>query len=508
MSENQNVNVKRPVTAQRKRRGRNTGVPTALVAALLVLAIFFGGLFGFIIANSTNSYREQLETAKARITELENTMTMMGFSEGEDDPAVWTFDDTGDSDEFGDLSGFNAGANSEILWGNTGLGEDMMQYTGESIVVAEFDGGQVTSDEVIEPYNEQVAAQVFGFSDAADVSGDTLASVIKELTAEKIAYKKAEEMGLTKLTAEDEAKLEAAAEGYFAEQANFYAASVDTTGMSEDEAKAAIVAYMKDELGVTVESMTEELKDGYWREKLYNEIVKDVTVTDAEIQAKYDSMLASQKEQFTQYPDDYAFAVMSGQTVAYNLEGYRRVKHVLIAFDSTEATEQAIALTEQIKALNPETDMDKITELQGQLDTLYVSAEAKAEEVLKELEAGADFDALVEKYGMDDGMKYEPAKSRGYYVSASSVDMYDADFVEGAMMLEAAGQVSTPVRSTSGVHIIKYEADVPAGDVQLSELKAQLEGEVLAEKQEQYYADQTAQWLTEANAQYYPERMQ
>ena len=503
MSEKQTaVEKKRP--AQRRRR--NSGVPGALVAALIVIAMFFGGLIGFAASNRTNTYRAQLEEAQAKITELENTLTMLGFSDGTENE--WVFDSSGVSDELGDLSGFTGSSNADILWNDNDLMEGMLDYTGESIVVAEFDGGQVTSDEVIEPYNDALAAQVFGFSDASDVAGDTLTSVIQSLVADKICYQKAESLGLTELSDADLAALNETAQKYFEDQLNFYAPSVNTDGMSEDEARAAVESYLTNDLGVTVESLLEELKADYWRDKLYHETVKDVTVTDAELQAAYDQLLAEQKEQFTQFPSDYSFTVMTGQPVVYNLEGYRRVKHILLTFDSSETASQVSELTAQIAALNPETDLDRITELQAQLDVLYADLESRAAAIEQELAAGADFDELLSKYGQDEGMDYEPAKSQGYYISANSADLYSADFVEGCMMLESIGQISTPVRSTSGVHIIKYIGDVPSGEVPLSDVRDALVSEVLSQKQDDYYAAQEAQWLSSANPHYYPERLQ
>ena len=76
------------------------------------------------------------------------------------------------------------------------------------------------------------------------------------------------------------------------------------------------------------------------------------------------------------------------------------------------------------------------------------------------------------------------------------------------MMLESVGQISTPIRSTSGVHIIKYIGDVPAGEVPLSDVRDALTSEVLAQKQDEYYSAQEAQWLSSANPHYYPERLQ
>ena len=199
---------------------------------------------------------------------------------------------------------------------------------------------------------------------------------------------------------------------------------------------------------------------------------------------------------------------MTGQPVVYNLEGYRRVKHILLTFDSSETASKVYDLTEQIAALNPETDLDKITELQTQLDALYADLETRAAAIEQELADGADFDELIAKYGQDEGMDYEPAKSQGYYISSDSAQQYSADFVEGCMMLESVGQISTPIRSTSGVHIIKYIGDVPAGEVPLSDVRDALTSEVLAQKQDEYYSAQEAQWLSSANPHYYPERLQ
>ena len=76
------------------------------------------------------------------------------------------------------------------------------------------------------------------------------------------------------------------------------------------------------------------------------------------------------------------------------------------------------------------------------------------------------------------------------------------------MMLENIGDVSVPVHTVSGVHIIKYVSDVAPGDVPLDAIRATIEAEVLAEKQEASYIDQEAQWIIDAAPKYYPERLQ
>lgn len=493
--------------APKKRRKRSRGVPNALVAALLVIALFFGGLFGFIIANKTNKYAAELEEARARITSLENYLTMMGFSEEGSDPETWVFDDSGETDEFGDLGGEEFGDGTEALWDDSGMLDGMLALEGDPVVIAEFKGGQVMSDEIIEPYNDALATQLFGFSDAEAVSGDVLDEVLQTLVADKVLYAKAEELGLTTLTAEDEATIKANAQEYYDEQKEFYASSVDTAGMSAAEADAAVDAYMASDVGVTLEGLIEEQKQDYWIQKLYDHVGAGITATEEEVQAAYTQLLADQKELFAEYPEEYEYAIMSGQTIVYNLENYRRVKHILLAFEDYDVAEQVQALTDSIMELDPETQMTEIELLQEDLDKLYVDLEAKANSVIDELNGGADFDALIEKYGMDEGMAFEPTKTEGYYVSANSIQ-WAADFVEGCMMLEEVGQVSTPVRSVSGVHIIKYIGDVVPGEVALDAVRDQITAEVVAEKQDAAYETQVAQWLIDAAPTYYPERLQ
>lgn len=508
MTMNNNAPEKKQVTVAKRRRRRSSGVPVALVAALLAIVFFLGGLMGFAICNKTNTYRRQLDEAKAQIAQLENTLTMMGFSSEESSLDEWVFDDTGSMDEFGDLGGSLTTDAAGALWNDSSLIDGMLQATGDPVVVAEFDGGVLMSDEVIEPYNDRLTTQVFGFYDAAEVSGDTLSYVLQELVTEKICEIKAQELGLMELTDADVAQITADAESDFADQKRFYAAYVSTDGMTAEEADAAVADYLAREAGVTLEGLIAQRKENYWQEKLFDEVVKDVTVSDEDVQAEYDALLAEQTELFALYPEEYEFAAMSGQTIAYNPDGYRRVKHILLAFEDPADVELAASLTDQIAALNPETDMEQISTLQTELDALYADLEAQASSIIDEITAGASFDALIEAYGMDEGMDYEPTKSEGYAVSAASTARFSPDFVEGALMLENPGDVSVPVRSVSGVHIIKYVSDVVPGPVPMSTLTPALTSSLLAEAQEAHYIDTVAQWLQSANAKYYPERLQ
>lgn len=506
MANEKNISgAKNAVKTPQQRRRAKQSTPVALIAIITVAALFFGGLAGYAIGVRSNSYRKQYEEAQDRITTLENQMALIGFSADASDAASWTFDATDSTDEMNDLSGTTASDNG--FWSNAGGISDALSDTSEPVVVAEFDGGQLMSNEIADAYNDAMSMLMLNFGDADSDSESVLNRVLKEKLTEKVLYKKAEELGLTELSSADIAAIESEAQTEFADHRAFYAASVNTEGMTETEATAAIDAYLEENVGITLNGIIEQRKSEYWQDKLREYIGAGVTVTDEEIQAQYDSLLASQSAAFAENPEDFEYSSLMGETIVYNPEGYRYVKHILLAFTDADARNDAQALINTIAALDPETQMAQIEEAQTQLDALYADLDAQAEDLIAQINAGADFDALIAQYGCDDGMNYEPTKSKGYCISANSTQMASA-FVEGAMMLEEPGQISVPVHTAEGVHIIRYEGDVPAGAIPIADVRAAIEAQLREEKISDAYDAQAAAWLAEANPVYYPERLQ
>ena len=130
----------------------------------------------------------------------------------------------------------------------------------------------------------------------------------------------------------------------------------------------------------------------------------------------------------------------------------------------------------------------------------------KVDEIQQKIAAGEDFDKLIEEYGEDDGMKTEPTKTNGYYVSQNS-QMWDDEFTSAAMALAKVGDVSGPVLSQSGIHIIKYIADVTPGAVPLEKVKDEIKAQTLDQAKSDLY-DQTVQgWVTDANAKTYVDKL-
>jgi parvulin-like peptidyl-prolyl isomerase len=139
-------------------------------------------------------------------------------------------------------------------------------------------------------------------------------------------------------------------------------------------------------------------------------------------------------------------------------------------------------------------------------ETAYAALQPKVEEVQAAIEAGEDFDALIETYGGDEAMKQEPAKTRGLLIGAESKNYVDA-FYEGAMSLAAVGEVSGPVRTEYGVHLIKYTEEIPEGAVPFDDVRAQIASDELGYRQDQVYQAAVDQWVKEADVKMYKNRM-
>jgi len=113
----------------------------------------------------------------------------------------------------------------------------------------------------------------------------------------------------------------------------------------------------------------------------------------------------------------------------------------------------------------------------GRLDPKGVeAARARAQDVLNQLKAGAKFEDLAKKYSEDPGSK----DNGGLYEKVERGRMV-AEFDKAAFSLPK-GQLSDPVQTSFGFHIIRVEDHQPAHLRSLDEVKAEIEPAVAQEK--------------------------
>lgn len=402
-------------------------------------------------------------------------------------------------------------------------------------IVAEYgEDGIVWLEDAQKEFDEASAMYAQYGIPVENYAAEIKQSIVESMVREAVLDAKAEELGLSELDEETLAGLTEQANADLETYIGYYGSYFAQEGASDEENRAATIQGLADN-GISADVLLEDRVSNYVSELLHDSVTKDVTVTDEEIQAEYQAMIEDDKESYAD--DDYSYnAARSDETViAWNPEGYRAVKHVLIKFDDDQAkqyNELQTALTslnDELAALdNPEPTAEPAEAADGEtaeeaaprtreeiqadigdigttIEALYSQLMPKAQEVVDAFNAGTDFDTLIAQYGEDPGMTVEPSMSQGYAVAKNST-YWDPAFTEGAMSIAEVGQISEPVRGKNGVHIIYYLSDITPGEVPFEDIADGVAAAALEEKVTQTYDDQVDAWIAEANPVYHLDR--
>lgn len=298
-----------------------------------------------------------------------------------------------------------------------------------------------------------------------------------------VAQAKAE--GIT-LTAEETEEAEAEA---VSTMESYLSSYIDDTIEDEDERNAAAIkafdaAYKASDL--TYAGLLEEMKAEYIDNAMGNKLLESVYAaiaepSDEDIQARYDEELAKDVETYTTNPsqyynDDFYYIYYGNLRPLQAPEGLYYVKHILI----------------KNAELADEEDADR-------------DYKALAQEVMDKVNAGEDFDALIEEYGEDSGMESNP---EGYIIGVDFEGIYDEPFQLAAAELKKEGDVSGMVEGANGIHIIKRYGDVSTEPVALDEVKDEIRELILSDLKDDMYTEKVAEWKENLDIVTYDKRVQ
>ena len=93
------------------------------------------------------------------------------------------------------------------------------------------------------------------------------------------------------------------------------------------------------------------------------------------------------------------------------------------------------------------------------------------EAINAEIDAGIDINTIINRYSTD---RNEQNLDKGGYPVHPDSKNWPPEFLEAAGKLEKPGDLSGPVLTDMGVHILYYAADIPAGSHELTEEERQL----------------------------------
>lgn len=211
-----------------------------------------------------------------------------------------------------------------------------------------------------------------------------------------------------------------------------------------------------------------------------DDIGKQVKPTDAELRAYYEKQkpqLANtvpEKRKIRYILVDYANA--AGAVTQADLQNYYNDHMDLYRVPETVTVHHILIST---PSPGPDGKID-----QQAIDT----ARAKAEDILKQLKAGANFEALAKKYSQDPGTK-DKGGALGSIQRGQTAPEFDKAAFNGKK-----GDLVGPVRTSFGFHIIHIDDKTTAHLKTLDEVKAQIEP-ILARQKGQAAAESLAKSL-------------
>ncbi|HEY4382570.1 MAG TPA: peptidyl-prolyl cis-trans isomerase [Acidobacteriaceae bacterium] len=278
----------------------------------------------------------------------------------------------------------------------------------------------------------------------------------------------------------------------------------------------AFINFIQSAIGqdMTIATFQEQVKEDMEIQRLQALITGGVTVSDAAVRdayrvqgtkVKFDyAVVSSEDLKKTINPSDadlqkwfkdnsakYASAIPETRQIAYvsfdasKLPGGKQpvTDADIQAYYSAHAAEYKTE--EQVKTrhilINARTGVDAQTD---------AAAKAKAQDVLKQVQAGGNFAELAKKYSDDPG-----SKDTGGELPMMPTAGLDPAYGKAAMALNP-GQTSGLVKSSFGYHIIQTEQKQAAGTKPLAEVKDSISQILQQQKQgaaEQQFAQQLAQ---------------
>ena len=207
------------------------------------------------------------------------------------------------------------------------------------------------------------------------------------------------------------------------------------------------LAEALEQQNLTLEELNQSIRDSLWIERMKAAVTGEVTVEEDEVKAYYQANRAEYVEQES-----------------------REVRHILIS---------------PFKRLSDGTVSAKATE--GE----WEAARTEAEKVRTEIQNGADFITEVEKYS-DDIATNEAGGDLGAIVRGQMTPAF-----EEAVFSLKKGELSEPVRTAYGYHIIEVTDITPEQQLAYDQVKESIRTALLTQKQSATWEE----WLAGTEAE-------
>lgn len=346
------------------------------------------------------------------------------------------------------------------------------------------------------------------------------------------------EKGKDDFTEDEQEIMKAAAQAKYEElwQSLYQRASKSNEEVSEED----ITGWLEGE-GYTVEAIYDEYMVSERNHRAIELFCQDVTLTQAQVDAYYEEQFVGpDRERYKDNVERFEEEIVASNNEAFYIpEGYRYIRQITLDYPksvtaSAKAQEKrmqdavtalakrfqklAVAATtaegwDDLKDLRAEYDAanEVVAETQtAWMEKIKVGAQPVLQEtfdaIAEQYAAGIDFKSLIEKYSSD---KTDMNLSKNGYLFHPDSATWPEVFKEAAMKLEKPGDISQPVYSETGVHILYYAGEAPAGDhVLTEEEREQLNASALQYYQNERLLELCAQWKDDYDIETHPELLE
>ncbi len=298
------------------------------------------------------------------------------------------------------------------------------------------------------------------------------------------------------IDARDRAKLRAQAD---ADYAAMLKAQCDIQSGADAGIRLAAAEEALAKSNITAASLYARALDDLLIARHYAFIADGVSVSEGELRAAYDERCAAQRTAYTQSPAQFERAMLENEIVCFIPNGARRIRHILILAD----TDDQAALSE---LLAQKTDANA-ADIDAQIATLTAPLLERADMLRARLDADESFASLMAEYRDDPRIRPSPFTSGEYGYVAESGCVWDDTLRAAALALTETGDVSAPVVTLLGVHLIQHAGDMAAGAVDFESVRVRLEEELTAQARERAYEDRVAALFDMADIVWYDDRL-
>ena len=321
-------------------------------------------------------------------------------------------------------------------------------------------------------------------------------SMLDNVILSKLMMQKASELGFDQLTDEERENAIAEADANLGYYRDFYKMTAEDAAAEDPTIDVDAYAEEKyqeflDTAGITEDAFRQSYIDNAIMGKVYDYYADQFKATEDDYVEYYNKLLEEQQSLDESDPDQALYYYLNN---GYDVNVYipknaadevETVEHILIAFDEeTAAKLDELALSEDEEDAKEEERL-----LQKSLNDL----KPQADEIMAKINAGENFEKLMEEYSAD----YHDFTENLYdvYEGANFVE----SFKEASLALKNIGDVSEPVSSDYGWHIIKLVSVPTPGPIAYDDVKDELKGIVDEELEAEHWQEILDGWLEEAD---------